>query len=44
MDNDAPHDELHEHPDFDVHLKRVGGELQAVVWIFGKRHELREVD
>ena len=44
MDESAPHDDLHEHPDLDIHLKRVAGRLQAVVWILGQRYELREID
>lgn len=44
MDEDAPHDDLHEHPDFDFHVKRVSNKLRATIWIFGKRHELEEVN
>ncbi len=43
MDATAPKDDLHDAPDLDIHIKRVGGQLQAVVWIFGSRHELEEV-
>lgn len=43
MDASAAHDDLHEHPDFDIHIKRVRGELRAVIWLFGDRHELEEV-
>ena len=43
MDASAPHDDVHEHPDFDFHVTREGGKVRAVVWIFGTRHELEEV-
>jgi hypothetical protein len=36
-------DDLHDHSDFDIHVTRQGGCLQAVVWLFGTRHELGEV-
>ena len=42
MDINAPHDDLHNHPDFDIHIKRVDGRLRAVVWILGTRYELSE--
>lgn len=42
MDTTAPHDDVHEHPDFDFHVTREHGELRATVWIFGTRHELIE--
>lgn len=44
MDKTAPKDDLHDHPDLDIHIKRQNGELQAVVWILGTRHELREIE
>lgn len=40
----APLDDLHDHPDFDLHLHRVGGQWQATLWLYGKRVELAEVD
>lgn len=44
MDASAPLDDLHQHPDFDAHIHREGGQLKATVWIFGTRHELEEVE
>ena len=43
VDDAAPMDDLHDHPDFDIHVTRQGGRVQVVVWLFGTRHELREV-
>jgi hypothetical protein len=42
MDRQAPKDDLHDHPDFDVHVHRQDGRLRATVWLFGTRHELVE--
>lgn len=42
MDAGAPHDDLHDHPDFDIHIQRQAGRLRATVWLYGHRHELAE--
>lgn len=43
MDATAPHDDVHEHPDFDFHVTREGGKVRAVIWLYGTRHEMVEV-
>ena len=43
MDANAPHDDLHDHPDIDFHLCRTNGKIRAVIWIYGRRIELEEV-
>lgn len=44
VDKTAPHDDVHEHPDFDFHVTREGGKVRAVIWLYGTRHEMAEVD
>jgi hypothetical protein len=44
MDERAPKDDLHQHPDFDLHIHRLNGKFKATLWIFGKRVELEEVN
>ena len=39
VDDAAPMDDLHDHPDFDIHVTRQGGRVQVVVWCGYSAHD-----